>query len=126
VDSLQEGVSRFYAEIKRLRQIMDLTEASFPLIFLLDEVLHGTNSHDRRIGAEAVVRGLVARGAVGLITTHDLALSKVADSLDSAAENVHFEDHMEDGKMVFDYRLRPGVVQKSNALDLMRSVGLEV
>jgi DNA mismatch repair ATPase MutS len=69
---------------------------------------------------------LVERGAVGLITTHDLALSKVADSLASAAQNVHFEDHMEDGKMVFDYRLRPGVVQKSNALDLMRSVGLEV
>ena len=126
VDSLQEGVSRFYAEIKRLRQIMDLTEDSLPLVFLLDEIFHGTNSHDRRIGAEAVVRGLVERGAVGLITTHDLALSKVADSMAPAALNVHFEDHLENGKMVFDYRLRPGVVQKSNALDLMRSVGLEV
>ena len=126
VDSLQEGVSRFYAEIKRLRQIMDLTEDSLPLVFLLDEIFHGTNSHDRRIGAEAVVRELVARGAVGLITTHDLALSKVADSMAPAAQNVHFEDHLENGKMVFDYRLRPGVVQKSNALDLMRSVGLEV
>jgi DNA mismatch repair ATPase MutS len=69
---------------------------------------------------------LVERGAVGLITTHDLALSKVADSMAPAAQNVHFEDHLEDGKMVFDYQLRPGVVQKSNALDLMRSVGLEV
>jgi hypothetical protein len=126
VDSLQEGISRFYAEVKRLRQIMDLTEGSLPLVFLLDEIFHGTNSHDRRIGAEAVVRGLVERGAVGLITTHDLALSKVADSLAPAAQNVHFEDHLEDGNMVFDYRLRPGVVQKSNALDLMRSVGLEV
>ncbi len=126
VDSLQEGVSRFYAEIKRLRQIMDLTEDSLPLVFLLDEIFHGTNSHDRRIGAEAVVRGLVERGAVGLITTHDLALSKVADSMAPAALNVHFEDHLENGKMVFDYHLRPGVVQKSNALDLMRSVGLEV
>jgi hypothetical protein len=126
VDSLQEGISRFYAEVKRLRQIMDLTEKSLPLVFLLDEIFHGTNSHDRRIGAEAVVRGLVERGAVGLITTHDLALSKVADTLAPAAQNVHFEDHLEDGKMVFDYRLRPGVVQKSNALDLMRSVGLEV
>jgi len=126
VDSLQEGISRFYAEIKRLRQIMDLARGSFPLVFLLDEILHGTNSHDRRIGAEAVVRGLVERGAVGLITTHDLALSRVADSLAPRAANVHFEDHLEDGKMVFDYRLRGGVVQKSNALDLMRSVGLEV
>ena len=126
VDSLQEGVSRFYAEIKRLRQIMDLTEEPLPLVFLLDEIFHGTNSHDRRIGAEAVVRGLVERGAIGLITTHDLALSKVAESLAAAAQNVHFEDHLEDGKMVFDYRLRSGVVQKSNALALMRSVGLEV
>ncbi len=126
-DSLQEGISRFYAEIQRLRQIMDLSEeGSRPLLFLLDEILHGTNSHDRRIGAEAVVRGLVDRGAVGLITTHDLALSRVADSLAPAAANVHFVDHLEDGKVLFDYRLRPGVVTKSNALDLMRSIGLEV
>jgi len=126
LDSLQEGVSRFYAEIKRLRQIMDLSKDPLPLVFLLDEILHGTNSHDRRIGAEAVVRGLVERGAVGLITTHDLALSRVAETLAPAAANVHFEDHLEDGKMVFDYRLRSGVVRKSNALDLMRSIGLEV
>jgi DNA mismatch repair ATPase MutS len=126
-DSLQEGISRFYAEIQRLRQIMDLSEeGSRPLLFLLDEILHGTNSHDRRIGAEAVVRGLVERGAVGLITTHDLALSRVADSLAPAAANVHFVDHLEDGKVLFDYQLRPGVVTKSNALDLMRSIGLEV
>ncbi len=126
-DSLQEGISRFYAEIQRLRQIMDLSEeGSRPLLFLLDEILHGTNSHDRRIGAEAVVRGLIDRGAVGLITTHDLALSRVADSLAPAATNVHFVDHLENGKVLFDYRLRPGVVTKSNALDLMRSIGLEV
>jgi hypothetical protein len=126
-DSLQEGISRFYAEIQRLRQIMDLSEeGTRPLLFLLDEILHGTNSHDRRIGAEAVVRGLVDRGAVGLITTHDLALSRVADSLAPAGANVHFVDHLENGKVLFDYRLRSGVVTKSNALDLMRSIGLEV
>jgi len=78
VDSLQEGRSRFYAEILRLRQIMDLTSGSIPVLFLLDELLSGTNSHDRRIGAEAVLRGLVERGAVGLITTHDLALAQIA------------------------------------------------
>jgi DNA mismatch repair ATPase MutS len=106
---------------------MDLSEKnSRPLLFLLDEILHGTNSHDRRIGAEAVVRGLVDRGAVGLITTHDLALSRVADSLAPAAANVHFVDHLENGKVLFDYQLRSGVVTKSNALDLMRSIGLEV
>lgn len=126
VDSLQEGVSRFYAEIKRIRQIMDMTRGSRPLVFLLDEIFHGTNSHDRRIGAEAVVRRLIEQGAVGLMTTHDLALAKVAESLAPRAANVHFEDELEDGKIRFDYRVRPGVVRKSNALDLMRSVGLEV
>ena len=83
-DSLQEGVSRFYAEILRLRQILDLTAGPLPVLFLIDEFLHGTNSHDRRIGAEAMVRGLVERGAIGLITTHDLALADIADELGRA------------------------------------------
>jgi DNA mismatch repair ATPase MutS len=125
-DSLQAGASRFYAEITRLRQIVGLTEGTLPVLFLLDEILHGTNSHDRRIGAEGVVRGLLERNAIGLITTHDLALARIAESLAPRAANVHFEDHLEDGKMTFDYRLRPGTVQRSNALELMRSVGLEV
>jgi DNA mismatch repair ATPase MutS len=125
-DSLQAGESRFYAEVKRLRRIVDLAGADTPVLFLLDEILHGTNSHDRGIGAAAVVRGLVARGAIGLVTTHDLALARIADELAPRAANVHFEDHLEDGRIAFDYRLRPGVVQKSNALALMREVGLEV
>ena len=125
-DSLQAGASRFYAEITRLRQIVGLTEGERPVLFLLDEILHGTNSHDRQIGAEKVVRGLIERGAIGLITTHDLALARIVDELAPRAANVHFEDHFEDGQMRFDYRLRPGVVQRSNALELMRSVGLEV
>ena len=125
-DSLQAGVSRFYAEITRLRHIVDLTTGPLPVLFLLDEVLQGTNSHDRRVGAEAVVRGLLDRGALGLITTHDLALAQIADAVAPRAANVHFEDHIEDGVIRFDYRLRPGVVQKSNAIALMRAVGLEV
>jgi len=96
------------------------------VLFLLDEILHGTNSHDRQVGAEAIVRGLVDRGAMGLVTTHDLALVHIADTLAPRAANVHFADHLENGKLVFDYRMRPGVVQKSNALALMRAVGLEV
>jgi len=126
VDSLQAGTSHFYAEITRLRQLMDLTGRQPPLLFLLDEILHGTNSHDRGIGAEAVIRGFVARGAIGLVTTHDLALARVAEQLAPRAANVHFEDHLENGQMTFDYRMRPGVVQKSNAVALMRAVGLEV
>jgi hypothetical protein len=125
-DSLQAGESRFYAEITRLRQIVELTKGTLPVIFLLDEILHGTNSHDRLIGAEAVVRGLINRGAIGLITTHDLALTRIAEELAPRAGNVHFEDQLEEGRMTFDYLLRPGVVRRSNALELMRSVGLEV
>jgi DNA mismatch repair ATPase MutS len=125
-DSLQAGTSRFYAEIQRLRQLVDRASGAPPLLFLLDEILHGTNSHDRRIGAEAVVRGLLARGAVGCITTHDLSLAGIADALAPRAANVHFADHLEDGVMRFDYRMQPGVVQHSNALALMRAVGLEV
>ena len=126
VDSLQEGRSRFYAEITRLRQILDLTASGDPVLFLIDEMLSGTNSHDRRIGAEAIVRGLLDRGAFGLITTHDLALADIPSHLAYPAVNVHFEDSIEDGSLHFDYLLRPGVVEHSNALELMRSVGLEV
>jgi hypothetical protein len=123
-DSLQENASRFYAEILRIRQVLELATRG-PLLFLLDEVLAGTNSHDRRIGAEGIVRSLVARGGIGLVSTHDLALAQIAETLSGAA-NVHFEDRVEDGRVVFDYRMRPGVVTKSNALELMRSVGIDV
>jgi hypothetical protein len=125
-DSLEAGVSRFYAEILRIRQIVDLTSGSLPVLFLIDEFLHGTNSHDRRVGAEALAAGLVRRGAIGLITTHDLALAHIAETLRHQAANVHFEDQIVDGQIHFDYIMRPGVVRKSNALELMRSVGLEI
>ena len=124
-DSLQGGTSRFYAEIKRIRRVIELCDEG-PTLFLLDELLNGTNSHDRGIGAAGVVRGLMKRGAIGLITTHDLALTSIAEDLAPAATNMHFEDHLEDGVITFDYRIRPGVVRKSNALELMRAIGLEV
>ncbi len=125
-DSLQAGRSRFYAEITRVRQLVDLSRGPVPLLFLLDEIFHGTNSHDRRVGAEAVVRGLIERGAIGLVTTHDLALTSIVDQLGGHTINVHFEDQFVEGTMRFDYRMRPGVVQHSNALALMRAVGLDV
>jgi len=126
LDSLQGGISRFYAEIRRLKQIVDLTQGSAAVLFLLDEFLQGTNSHDRRRGAAAMVRSLVERGAIGLVTTHDLALAEIAAELGARAANAHFEDRFENGQLVFDYRLQPGIVKTSNALDLMRSIGLEV
>lgn len=133
LDSLQEGASKFYAEITRLRRILDLCDGEAPVLFLLDEILHGTNSHDRRIGAEAVVRALLERGAIGLVTTHDLALARMAEDEQQSGSagaavlrNKHFVDTLGGGRITFDYRLREGVVQRSNALALMREVGLDV
>jgi hypothetical protein len=125
-DSLQAGKSRFYAEITRVREIVDLSSGPLPLLFLFDELFHGTNSHDRRIGSESVLRGLLARGAIGIVTTHDLALAEIVTGLGSQAMNVHFADQFSNGQMHFDYKMRPGVVEHSNALALMRAVGLEV
>jgi hypothetical protein len=125
-DSLQEGRSRFYAEITRIRELTDLAGGSPPLLFLLDELFHGTNSHDRLAGASGVLRSLLDRGSIGLITTHDLALTAIADELAPRAVNVHFEDWFENGTMRFDYRMKPGRVTRSNAIALMRSVGLDL
>jgi len=125
-DSLLAGESRFYSEILRIRAIVEIARGPLPLLFLLDEILHGTNSYDRRIGAEAIIRALVEAGAIGLITTHDLALTELVSTLGHRAANVHFEDRIVDGKMVFDYRMREGIVERSNALALMRAIGLDV
>jgi DNA mismatch repair ATPase MutS len=94
-DSLREGRSRFFAEITRIRGLADLAAGPVPLLFLIDELLHGTNSHDRLIGASGILRALIGRGASGLITTHDLALTGIADALAPRAANVHFEDFFE-------------------------------
>ena len=125
-DSLREGSSRFYAEITRLRQLKDLSEQEPPLLFLIDEMLQGTNSKDRRIGAEGVLGALVEQGAIGLATTHDLALTELGGLGDGVLRNLHFEDSLENGRMSFDYELREGVVMKSNGLELMRAIGLRV
>ncbi len=125
-DSLREGSSRFYAEITRLRQLNDLAERGPPLLFLLDEMLQGTNSKDRRIGAEAILRSFIERGAIGLASTHDLALTELEGLGEDVVRNVHFEDYLEGGRMRFDFKLRDGVVTKSNGLELMRAIGLRV
>lgn len=123
-DSLQTGKSLFFAAIERLKRVTALAGGDPPLLFLLDELLAGTNSHDRRIGAEAVLRRLVDDGAIGIVTTHDLALTEIADDLGPAAANAHFRDTLVGDRMRFDYTLRPGVVDRGNALALMRLVGL--
>ena len=141
-DSLQAGRSRFFAEITRISHIVALTApgdsppdrgqspgtGTVPrgTLFLFDELLAGTNSHDRLAGATGILGALLDRRAIGLATTHDLALTAMVEGLGGRARNVHFEDRFENGTLTFDYRLKPGVVQTSNAIALMRAVGLEV
>jgi DNA mismatch repair ATPase MutS len=125
-DSLSEGQSRFYAEITRLRGLFELATRDTALLLLLDELLQGTNSKDRRIGAEGVLREFVERGAIGLISTHDLALTDISGLHVDALRNVHFEDFFDNGRMSFDFKLRDGIVTKSNGIELMRSIGLKV
>ena len=125
-DSLQEGRSRFYAEITRIAAIVSLAKSQTRLLFLCDEILSGTNSHDRLQGATGILKGLLALNTIGLVTTHDLALAEIAVQIGGQAANVHFEDRFEDDVLTFDYILRPGVVRTGNAIPLMRSVGLDV
>jgi len=144
-DSLQEGRSTFFAEILHIRRVFDLagakpssdgTNASATaspaagepraLLFLFDELLEGTNSKDRRIGSERLIQGLLERGAIGIVTTHDLALTEITAGIGNVIRNVHFEDQVEGNEMRFDYHLRDGVVTKSNAIALMRIIGLDM
>lgn len=132
-DSLEEGTSRFYAELKKLKLVLDLARTakkadghSGHVLFLLDEILHGTNTRERLIGARAILRELLALEALGAVSTHDLGLGDLETEMPEQVKNVHFEEQVEGEVMTFDYKLRPGVVQSSNALRLMKIVGLEV
>jgi hypothetical protein len=128
-DSLEQGVSHFYAELRRLKQVIDLAREPGrvqPVFFLFDEILHGTNSRERVIGACAVVRELLALGALGAVSTHDLGITALERELEGSVENVHFEEQVAGDAMTFDYVLRPGIVQSSNALRLMRAMGIDL
>lgn len=124
-DSLGEGLSLFHAEVRRMKAILDASEAG-PVLFLLDEVLHGTNTAERQLASRAIVRALVERGAIGAIATHDVGLTDLETSLAGKALNVHFTDAIREGRLHFDYRLRPGVVATSNALWVIRQAGIEL
>jgi hypothetical protein len=127
-DSLLEGRSGFYTEILRIREVFELTEGKTPVLFLFDELLSGTNSTDRRVGAEGIIRELILRGAIGIVTTHDLALTTISPPPSRAGSigNAHFQERIDDGRMTFDYKLREGPIEKGNALQLMRLIGLKV
>jgi MutS domain V len=124
-DSLQKGVSHFYAEITRIRNVVELSRSG-PLLFLFDEVLQGTNSQDRKIGAQGILHTLLENGAIGLVTTHDLALTALEEQFPHRVANVHFQEKFENGRLSFDYRLREGVVTTSNGVELMKSIGLQI
>jgi MutS domain V len=126
VDSLAEGKSKFLAEVERLRQTLDTAAESVPVLFLIDEILSGTNSRDRRIAAEGVTRTLVNRGALGAISTHDLALTEIAALEELHGVNVHMGSRDGGGPMDFDYLVKPGVTNESNALAIARLAGVPV
>jgi DNA mismatch repair ATPase MutS len=124
-DSLHEGSSRFYAEITRLKMILDLAGREPALLFLLDELLQGTNSAERATAVRAIARHLLASGAIGAMTTHDLAVA-AEEPFASQARLVHFSEQVHaDGTMTFDYVLRPGLATSRNALRLMQLIGIE-
>lgn len=125
-DSLQQGRSGFYAEILRLRQVYELCRGPLPVLYLFDELLEGTNSHDRVRGAQGLLQALLRHPTLGMVTTHDLALATMAADLGPRVRNVHLEDQIEGNDVRFDHKLRDGQVTKSNALALMRIVGLEI
>lgn len=126
-DSLEENTSSFYAELKRLKNVIQSVQGGRPTLFLLDEILKGTNSKDRHAGARALIRQLVQGGGAGLVSTHDLELQDLADSLPGGILNYSFHcDVADDGTLRFDYRLREGVCQSMNATALMRAMGIEM
>jgi hypothetical protein len=127
-DSVQDGLSYFYAEVKRLKQLLSAAEREddLPIMFLIDEIFRGTNNRERHIGSHAYIRALSRRpNALGLVATHDLELTKLAEEIPGIA-NFHFREEVGEGKMVFDYQLHAGPCPTTNALKIMRIEGLPV
>jgi DNA mismatch repair ATPase MutS len=126
-DSVTDGISYFYAEVKRLKALLAELEAgqTWPLLFCIDEIFRGTNNRERLIGSRAYVRALAGKHGLGFIATHDLELAKLADEVPQVV-NYHFRDHVIDDRMAFDYTLRPGPCPTTNALTIMQLEGLPV
>jgi DNA mismatch repair ATPase MutS len=126
-DSLERGVSYFYAEVQRLKAVLDVAIANpGQTLFLLDEVLLGTNTRERQIASREILLRLLETGAIGAVTTHDLDLTALAEEMQGRIVNGHFRDQLVDGKMTFDYRLCPGVVDTSNALRILELAGISL
>ena len=125
-DSITDGFSYFYAEVKCLKTLLDkLDSGGWPVLYLIDEIFRGTNNRERLIGSRAYLRSILDAQGVGFLATHDLELASLADE-SPKVQNYHFRDEVGDGKLVFDYRLRPGPCPTTNALKIMHSEGLPV
>lgn len=125
-DSLDKGLSLFYAELQRLKMVLDAIMRKESVFFLIDEMLKGTNELDRRSGAKALIRQLIEHRAQGMVATHELELTKLEADFPGILRNFHFDGFIEDDKLLFDYRLKKGVCQSSNALQLMKKIGIKV
>lgn len=123
-DSLVDGKSRFMAEVERLRAMVRAAAESRPVLFLIDEILNATNSHDRKIAAESAVRALVASGAVGALSTHDLALTEIAEDPALRGANLYMQNEDPEQPLRFDYRAKPGIAHQANALAIVRMMGM--
>jgi hypothetical protein len=123
-DSLMNGRSHFYAEVERLKAMFDCAASGPSVLFLIDELFGGTNSADRRVAAEVIIRLLVERRGIGLVTSHDLALTEISEKRELKGANVHFADLPTAEGLSFDYHLRPGKVEHSNALKIIRLIGI--
>ncbi len=124
-DNLEKNISNFYAELLRIKLLVDAARTGKPMIFLIDEIFKGTNSKDRILGSKAVIKNLHELGAIGLVSTHDLELSELEDVI-PLIKNYHFTDKISGKEITFDYRLKPGVSKSTNALALMKIIGLEL
>lgn len=125
-DSLEEGISSFYAELKRIKIIIEAARLNKPLLFLLDEIFRGTNSRDRIAGARTVIKNLAQQNVIGFVTTHDLELGALAEECPKQISNFHFTDRILNQTITFDYRLKVGISKTTNAIALMKIVGIEV
>ena len=124
-DSLEENTSSFYAELKRIRGLLNIINKDEVVFYLLDEILKGTNSKDRHTGAEALIRQLIKSNASGLISTHDIELGRLESEIDRVS-NFSFNSYLNNGKLKFDYLLRPGICNYFNASELMAQMGIKI
>jgi DNA mismatch repair ATPase MutS len=125
-DSLEENISSFYAELKRLASIIKSVESNEKVFLLLDEILRGTNSDDRHIGSVALIRQLIANKAAGILATHDLGLSYLKEELPAGIENYNFDVKIENDELFFDYHLNKGICKSLNASILMKKMGIHI